>query len=231
MVGARGVVRVGAGRGTARRGPRVSAPVLRVDAVSKRRAGRWVLREISVDVAAGEAIGVVGPNGAGKSTLLALIAGVLGVDRGRVTVDGAAAGTVRAQRLLGYVPEAADPPGHLTGDEVLALVGAVKAAGLDPAVRAALALDDLGSARIDQMSLGQRRRACLGAALIGAPRLLVLDEPTNGLDAAGIATVTALLTERVAQGAALVVASHDRDFLERLAARRVSLVGGQLAAD
>ena len=196
---------------------------LRVDGVGKRLGGRWILRELSVDVAGGEALGVVGPNGAGKSTLLAMIAGVLAVDRGRITVGGAGAGTVAAQRQVGYVPEAANPPGHLTGDEVIALVAAVKGARLDPAVRAALALDDLGRARIDQMSLGMRRRACLGAALVGAPALLVLDEPTNGLDAAGIATIGDLLAARLEAGAAVVVASHDLAFLERLGVRRLAL--------
>ncbi|MCB9559574.1 MAG: ABC transporter ATP-binding protein [Kofleriaceae bacterium] len=204
--------------------------MLRVDGVAKRLAGRWVLTDVGFEVAAGEVAGVTGPNGAGKSTLLALIAGVTSVDRGRITVDGAAAGTVAAQRALGFVPEAANPPGHLTCDEVVALVAAIKRTTLAPAVRDALGLDHLAAHRIDRMSLGERRRTCLGAALVGTPRLLVLDEPTNGLDAAGVEVLVRLLVARAAAGAALVVASHDAGFLDRLDARRIALAEGRMVA-
>jgi ATPase subunit of ABC transporter with duplicated ATPase domains len=112
---------------------------------------------------------------------------------------------------------------------VVALVSAVKGASLDPDVRAALAFDDLAAQRVDRMSLGQRRRACLAAALVGAPRLLVLDEPSNGLDAGGIETLIALIAARVAAGAAAIVASHDRELLTALAARIVTLDRGRVA--
>jgi ABC-type multidrug transport system ATPase subunit len=156
---------------------------------------------------------------------------VLRRDRGLVQVDGHVAGSVPAQRLIGFVPEAANPPGHLTGDEVVALVSAVKDAALDPADRAALAFDDLAAQRIDRMSLGQRRRACLAAALVGTPRLLVLDEPSNGLDDGGIATLVALVAARIAAGASAIVASHDLALLGRLAARTVTLERGRVAPD
>jgi len=197
--------------------------ILTIDELGKRRGGKLVLAGVRCTVDAGEAVGVVGPNGAGKSTLLAIVAGVLARDRGRVELEGHRAGSLEAQRRLGYVPEAADPPGHLTGDEVVALVAAVKRATLDPADRASLRLDEVAALRVDRMSLGQRRRTCLAAALVGAPRLLVLDEPTNGLDADGTETLLALLQARLASGAAVLVASHDAAFLDRLPARRLEL--------
>jgi len=197
--------------------------ILVVDDLAVKRGGRRVLDGLSVGVGAGEVLGVVGPNGAGKSTLLAVVAGVLGRDRGLVTIGGDLAGTVAAQRRIGYVPEAANPPGHLTGDEVIALVAAVKGAALDEAVRAGLRVDELAAQRIDRMSLGQRRRACLAAALVGAPDLLVLDEPSNGLDAAAVDTLVDLLAARTAAGAGVILASHDGELLDRLGARRLEL--------
>ena len=197
--------------------------ILVVDDLAVRRGGRMVLDGLSLSADAGEVVGVVGPNGAGKSTLLAVIAGVLPRDRGLVQIGGDLAGTVAAQHRLGYVPEAANPPGHLTCDEVIALVAAIKRASLEDAARAALGVDELAGQRVDRMSLGQRRRTCLAAALVGAPALLVLDEPSNGLDAGGVDTLVELLAARRAAGAAVVLASHDAELLDRLGARRVEL--------
>ena len=211
--------------------------IAEVRGLGVRRAGRRVLDAIDLSAERGEIVALVGANGAGKSTLLAAIAGVLAPDRGAVLVGGASVWGAererrRARGSIGYVPEAADPPGHLTGEEVLALVAAVKqAAPLDAAVRARLALEPDGAiarARIDRMSLGMRRRACLGAALVGEPALLVLDEPDNGLDPAGVDTLLALLRERAEAGAGVVIASHDAGLVDRLGARRVTLAGGRV---
>ena len=207
---------------------RVAGPTLVVDDLAVKRGGRLVLDGVGVSVAAGEIVGVIGANGAGKSTLLAVIAGVLGRARGLVTIDGHAVATVPAQRLLGYVPEAANPPGHLTGEEVVALVAAVKAAALDGEVARALAIDELRAQRVDRMSLGQRRRTCIAAALVGAPRLLVLDEPSNGLDPTGVDVLRGLLLARAAAGAAIILASHDLELLDALGARRLRLGAGKV---
>jgi ABC-type multidrug transport system ATPase subunit len=205
----------------------MSAPILVVDDLAVKRSGRLVLDGVSVTAAPGDVLGVVGANGAGKSTMLAVIAGVLGRARGLVTIDGHRAGTVGAQRLVGYVPEAANPPGHLTGDEVVELVAAIKGATLDDATAGALAFDELRAQRIDRMSLGQRRRTCLAAALVGSPRVLVLDEPSNGLDAGGEHVLRELLAARAAAGAAVVIASHDAPLLDALGARRLRLDAGR----
>ncbi|HTJ44937.1 MAG TPA: ABC transporter ATP-binding protein [Kofleriaceae bacterium] len=208
--------------------------ILDVRDLGVRRGERRVLSAIDVRVERGTIAALVGANGAGKSTLLAAIAGVLAPDRGAVLVGGASVWGAererrRARAQLGYVPEAADPPGHLTCDEVLALVAAVKrSAPIEPAVRARLGLGAIANVRIDRMSLGQRRRACLGAALVGAPALLVLDEPDNGLDPAGAETLVSLLRERAEAGAAVVIASHDAGLVEKLGARPIELAGGRV---
>lgn len=199
--------------------------VLTVERLSVRRGGRVVLDDVSLAVGAREIVGIVGPNGCGKSTLLGCIAGVLPARDGRVLVGGASVWGSRrerttARRALGYVPEAADPPGFLTGAELWALCAATR--GVSPATRElrdALGLDELAATPLERMSLGQRRRACLGAALLGPPALLVLDEPDNGLDAARTDALVALVTAHAAGGGACVLASHDRALLERLGAR------------
>ena len=192
----------------------------------KRRGGRRVLDGASFSVGCGEVAALVGANGAGKSTILAIVAGVLAPDQGWVSIDGATSG---ARRKLGYVPEAADPPGHLTAGELLALVaGLRRSSPLDPAVRARLGLDALAAHRIDRMSLGQRRRACLGAALVGDPPALVLDEPDNGLDTDGLDALVELVAAARTRGAGVLVATHDPAMRDRLAARTLTLADGKV---
>lgn len=194
--------------------------------VSKRRGGRLVVDDVSFTVAGGEVVALVGANGAGKSTLLAIVAGSLSPDRGWVAIGGATSGR---RRQLGYVPEAADPPGHLTGGELLALAAALRGAEpLDDATRARLGVDGLAAQRIERMSLGQRRRACLAAALVGAPSALVLDEPDNGLDADGLDALVDLVAAASARNAAVLVATHDPAVRTRLGARELHLAAGKL---
>lgn len=196
-----------------------------VDALSVRRGGRVIFDDVTLTVPAGDIVGVVGPNGCGKSTLLGAIAGVLAPRAGRITVAGASVwGThkdrSRARHALGYVPEGADPPGFLTAVELWSLCATSRDAEPPPApLREALGLDELGELALERMSLGQRRRACLGAALIGPPKLLVLDEPDNGLDAKRLDALRALLRDHASGGGATILASHDAAWLEALGAR------------
>ncbi len=209
----------------------MSDPYLRVDRVSIRRSARTVISELSMTAAGGEIVGVVGPNGCGKSTLLTCIAGVLAPHDGRITVGGASVWgaqreRVRARTQMGYVPEGADPPGFLRACELWALCAASR--GVEPPtkeLRDALGLDEVADLALDRMSLGQRRRACLGAALLGPPKLLVLDEPDNGLDVVRLGALATLLQEHAATGGAVVLASHDAAWLDVLGARRVELAG------
>jgi len=199
--------------------------VLHVDKLAVRRGGRTIIEDIELDVAAGEIVGVVGKNGCGKSTLLASIAGVLAPRDGRVTVDGARVWGSRRDRThsrhaLGYVPEGADPPGFLLADELWSLCAASRdAEPPSQKLRDALGLDELRATPLDRMSLGQRRRTCLGAAFVGPPKLLVLDEPDNGLDAKRLDALVGLVKEHAAAGGATILASHDALMLEQLDAR------------
>ena len=200
-----------------------------VDRVTIKRGARIVIDELSLRVDAGEIVGLVGANGCGKSTLLSCIAGVLAPRDGRVEVDGAnvwggSAQRARSRRAMGYVPEGADPPGFLRAEELWALCAASRGVATPgTALVDALGLDEVASLSLDKMSLGQRRRACLGAALLGPPKLLVLDEPDNGLDVKRLAALVDLVTAHARSGGATILASHDAAWLDQLDARRVAM--------
>ena len=203
--------------------------ILRVERLVVRRGGRAVIDELDLAADAREIVGIVGKNGCGKSTLLAAIAGVLAPRDGRVLVAeasvwGSSRERSRARAELGYVPELADPPSFLLGGELWAMCAASRRT--EPPSQALvdkLGLDELRDVAIERMSLGQRRRACLAAALLGPPKLLVLDEPDNGLDAARITALGTLVREHADRGGAAVIATHDTALLDQLGARVVAL--------
>jgi ABC-type multidrug transport system ATPase subunit len=204
-------------------------PILHVERLSVKRGGRTIVSGLALDVHAGEIVGLVGKNGSGKSTLMMAIAGVLAPSDGRITVDGASVwGTTaernRARTALGYVPEGADPPGFLRAGELWALCAASRSTR-PPTTEMieALGLDELRDLALDRMSLGQRRRACLAAALLGPPKLLVLDEPDNGLDVRRLESLVRLVKAHADAKQAALIATHDAAILEQLGARIVSL--------
>ena len=201
-----------------------------IEDVHKLLGGRPALDGVSLTWDRPGTLVVFGENGAGKSTLLRVVAGVLAADAGEVRIFGHRLSTARlsALRHVGYAPEAADLPAHLGVGELAALVAALKGVARPPAALAErLGVASLLGKRLGALSLGQRRRAGLLAALTGDPDLLLLDEPTNGLDAAGAAMLADLLGERAAAGRSTVVATHDRPFIERVAAASVEIRDGR----
>lgn len=205
--------------------------VLSVEDLAVRRGTRTIFRDLSLHVDRGEIVALVGPNGCGKSSLMGAVAGLYPPRQGLVLVAGknpwGPAQERRAARAaLGYLPGGADggdPMGFLHGRELWALVAATRGvAQPSDQLRASLGLDELAALKIDQMSLGQRRRACLAASLLGPPPLLILDEPDNGLDLARLEAMIALVTAHRAQGGVLL-ASHDPALLERLDVRVVTM--------
>jgi ABC-type Mn2+/Zn2+ transport system ATPase subunit len=211
--------------------PGDAAVLLEMTAVRKRLGTRVVLESIDLACAPGETALVLGENGAGKSTLLRVAAGVVEPDAGAVAVAGAPlAGGAAPRRALGYAPDTADAFPDLSVRELLALVAALKQAPpADPALRDRLGLAPVWHQRLRTLSFGQVKRTYLLAALVGPPPLLILDEPSNGLDPDGVRTLQALLRERAARGEASLVATNDAAFADGVAGPRHRLAAGRLA--
>jgi ABC-2 type transport system ATP-binding protein len=207
--------------------------VLELSKISKAFGTRVAVDDVSLEVKAGEAVLLVGRNGAGKTTLLRIATGFLDADAGGVTIDGIPiAARARAQSRLGYLPEHAPAPAELSVRDHLETRARLKGIGDREAVDKAMAAADItGEAkrRIGTLSKGFRQRVGLADALLGEPPLLVLDEPTSGMDPIQTKELRAHLIE-AAKHRAVLVSSHAVADLEGLAARIAVLREGKLVA-
>ena len=184
-----------------------------VDGLDVTRGGRPVLRDLSLRVPAGRVTGLLGPSGCGKSTLMRAIVGVQRVDGGDVTVLERPAGHPALRRELGYVTQAPSVYADLTVGENLhhfaRLLGAPD--GDVARVTETVGLADRAGQPVARMSGGQRARVSLAVALLGDPRLLVLDEPTVGLDPVLRRDLWRTFHELVGRGVTILVSSHVMD--------------------
>lgn len=207
-----------------------------IDRLSKRFGDHRVLDEVSLSVAPGEIFGLLGPNGAGKTTLLRVITSLIFPTSGSVRLlgapvptryrdvaprVGAAVGEPRVYRGLS-ASENVTVAAHLSGrrvsrDEVAEVLGAVR-------------LDGTGRARARTFSTGMVQRLSLAMTLICRPDVLILDEPTSGMDPRGLSEMRALFRSRRAEGATIILSSHQTAEVEALADRVGFLVDGRLVA-
>jgi ABC-2 type transport system ATP-binding protein len=189
------------------------------------------LDAVDLDIAAGQIHGLVGPNGAGKTTLLGLLLGLAVPDSGRLEILGTRVG--RAPAVLDGVAGFVDGPGlypSLTPRQNLSALASLRGGGSGD-VRHALeevGLGDVADVRVRGFSLGMRQRLGLAAALLTQPRLLVLDEPANGLDPAGSRHVHRVLTRLAAGGTAVVLSSHRMDDLAAICSEVTILGAGRV---
>lgn len=193
--------------------------VVRARGIAKYFGDVIALDGVDLDVAQGQVHGLVGPNGAGKTTLLGLLLGLATPDRGELEILGAPMG--RSTGLPGGVAGFVDGPGlypSLTAAQNLAALARLRgeeSAGVGEALEQ-VGLTDVANDRVRGFSLGMRQRLGLAAALLTKPRILVLDEPANGLDPAGARHIHRVLTELAAGGASVVLSSHRMDDLAAL---------------
>ena len=206
-------------------------PAVRARGISKSFGEVVALDGVDLDIAEGQVHGLVGPNGAGKTTLLGLLLGLAVADGGNLEILGAPVRRTLAlpDGIAGFV----DGPGlypSLTARQNLAALARLRGGGcggIDDALEQ-VGLTDLADDRVRGFSLGMRQRLGLAAALLTKPRLLVLDEPANGLDPAGTRHVHRVLTGLAADGASVILSSHRMDDLAALCTEVTILATGRV---
>ena len=187
--------------------------------VARRFGSRVALEPTDVSLAAGQVVALVGPNGAGKSTLLSILAGSLEPTEG----------TVERPERIGWVPQRAAHYGRLTALENLRLFAALERVPPERADELARSFDLPADTRASSLSVGNRQRLDVALALLAAPKVLLLDEPTSSLDPAQRERVWQIARTVAEDGGAVLVATHHWEELAGLADRTLELVDGHLA--
>lgn len=209
-----------------------------VQNVSKAYGSVQALSDVSFRVEEGEIIGLLGPNGAGKTTMIKILTGYLQPDEGQVVVDGldVMADTLSVQERIGYLPENAPLYPELSVQGYLKMIADLRQiseeaqrAALTDAVRSTDLADHL-TRPIGQLSKGYRQRVGLAQAILHKPRLLIMDEPTVGLDPTQIVHVRGLI-RRLAANSTVLLSTHILSEVEAVCDRVIILMNGEIKAD
>ncbi len=214
-------------------------PALHLRALTKRFGEKIAVEALDLDVRAGELYALLGPNGAGKTTTLRMVAGLLKPDSGAISVFGvdALADPIAAKRIIAWLPDEPMLYDKLTAWEYLEFIaGLWGVAAKEAHARAEellklLDLWDHRNERCEGFSRGMKQKTSLAGALIHDPKLLMLDEPLTGLDAAIARQVKDLLSARVREGATIILTTHILDVAERMAKRIGIIQSGKLLAE
>ena len=209
---------------------------VQIEAVTKRFGAVEAVRDASFALRGGETVALVGHNGAGKTTLMKLMLGLIRPTAGAIRVlgDDPAKGEFAGRRRLGYLPETISFNAALTGRETLTFYARLKR---EPTSAVAGLLNQVGLShaaadrRVGTYSKGMRQRLGLAQALLGEPRVLLLDEPTTGLDPALRQSFYEIVEELRAQGATVLLSSHALTELEERAGRVIIMNRGVKVAD
>lgn len=217
------------------------APQALVDVrrVTKTFGRKTALKDVSMAVPAGQICGLLGPNGAGKTTLFRLLMGILKATEGKLLIDGRDAfdERVEVKRLIGFLPDEPVFYSYLSGYEVLELSAAMH--GLDPAATmlriaplvSQLRLRDDINNYAEDYSRGMKKKLGLVLAMLHEPKLLVLDEPTNGLDVESTHLFYDLIFETAKRGTTVLFSTHLMDHVTKLCSHAVIINDGQVAAN
>ena len=209
-----------------------------VDNVTKTFDYKDALKNVSFAVPAGQICGLLGPNGAGKTTLFRLLMGILKATEGRITIEGLDAfeDRVQVKRLIGFLPDEPVFYSYLTGREHLRLSAAMHGLSADEALDRMeplikrMRLDDDIDNYAEDYSRGMKKKLGLLLAMLHQPRLLVLDEPTNGLDVEATRLFYDLIHETAAEDVTVLFSTHLMDQVTKLCTHAVIIRAGKLAA-
>ncbi len=207
--------------------------VVTTDRLTKRYGDRLAVDAVSLSVRRGEVYGFLGPNGAGKTTTLRMLLGLIRPTGGRATVLGMAPGTPSALARIGALVEGPGFYPYLSGRYNLRVMAHYQGLA-DSSVDAALDRVDLtgrGRDKFRSYSLGMKQRLGVASALLGDPDLLILDEPTNGLDPAGMADMRSLVVDLAAGGQTVVLSSHLMVEVQEICDRVGVIAAGRLVAE
>lgn len=202
------------------------------DEVVKRYGSTSVLNRISAMVPVGQVVGLLGHNGAGKTTLIKLVLGLIRPNRGTIRVLDEEAGSAQGHACIGYLPENVAFYGNLTGRQVLRYLARLKRASLAECetLLERVGLRDAAHRPVSTYSKGMRQRLGLAQAMLGSPDLLLLDEPTTGLDPMATRHFYELIEELKGQGKTVVISSHLLSELEPYIDAALILSQGRLIA-
>lgn len=216
--------------------PSQGVPIARVllSDLSHHYGRRKVLRRVSFSLGGGEVVGLLGPNGSGKSTLISILAGLIRPSSGDVRIEPASAREPKEfRRALGYLGHELALYPELTARENLRFFGRLHGLDdLEARIDAALVrarLDERGGDLVGGFSRGMRQRLALERALLHEPKLILLDEPFTGLDDRGVGLLVARLERLAAEGALLLLTTHDLDVAESLLTRVLVLHRGRVS--
>ncbi|HEY0715375.1 MAG TPA: ABC transporter ATP-binding protein [Polyangia bacterium] len=212
--------------------------MIEIEGLSKRYGDKAALADLSLSVGAGEVFGFLGPNGSGKTTTIRLLMGLLQPSAGRAAIAGQDCfrDAVALKRIIGYLPDEPFLYPYLTGDELLSLIGGLhgfrgaELARRKNTVIERFAIGDAVRAYTVTLSHGTKKRLALAAATLHEPRVLILDEPTNGLDPRAARDMRALLTTLAGEGRTIFLSTHLLESAERLCNRVAIITAGRLRA-
>jgi lantibiotic transport system ATP-binding protein len=191
--------------------------VLSVQNISKNYGAIKALQNVSFDVPAGSVFGILGPNGSGKTTLLGIVMDVTKSTQGSFTWMGQP-GSSEQRKKIGTLLETPNFYHYLSGQKNLEIAAEIKGRDKSDIARVLdiVNLTQRKDSKFNTYSLGMKQRLAIGSALLGNPDVLVFDEPTNGLDPAGIAEIRTLMKKLCAEGKTIIMASHILDEVEKV---------------
>ena len=210
--------------------------MIKIENLKKKYGEREVVSDLSLQVRTGDVLGFIGPNGAGKSTTIKMVSGVLPVYEGKILIDGIdiSRSPRDAKKRIGYLPENAPLPPNMTVRTFLKYVAAMRGISFFKRKQAVLdavrncALEDVLDQEIESLSKGYKRRVCFAQAIIHKPQVLLLDEPTDGLDPNQKREIRNLI-QTLSKNTAIIISTHILEEVRSVCTKVLLLAGGNIA--